>query len=140
MNYDNNNSNSIGSRIKRIRKSLGMSQEEFAKPLGLTKAAISTYENDQRVPSSSTMNCISYCYNINIEYLKNGKGYMYTNIPNTSIEAIASRYHLDKLSKNIVNKYLSLSIQDRTAFNKYLTEIINLIHTTEEDAGTDKKE
>lgn len=37
----------IGERIKRLRLESGMTQEEVGKELGITKAAVQKYENDQ---------------------------------------------------------------------------------------------
>lgn len=138
MNHDNNLSN-IGSRIKYIRKSLNLSQEQFAKPLGLTKAAISTYEKAQRTPSSTVTLLICYYYNINIDYLKNGRGCIHTDISDTYINTIASEYHLDPISKNIVGKYLTLTVKERANFNNCLTNLITLLHP-DENNGTDKME
>ena len=38
----------IGKNLKYFRLSAGLSQEELAKRLGITKMAISNYENDKR--------------------------------------------------------------------------------------------
>ena len=40
----------FGFKLKNIRTSMGLSQEEFAKKLNTTKQVISHYENDQRTP------------------------------------------------------------------------------------------
>ena len=40
----------FGSKLKTIRLSLGLSQEEFAKKLNTTKQVISHYETEQRTP------------------------------------------------------------------------------------------
>lgn len=43
----------FGEKIKEIRKSRNMSQEEFAKLLGTSKQVISRYETNQRIPKIS---------------------------------------------------------------------------------------
>lgn len=40
----------FGSKLKKIRISMGLSQEEFAKKLNTTKQVISRYETEQRTP------------------------------------------------------------------------------------------
>ena len=40
----------FGSKLKSIRISMGLSQEEFAKKLNTTKQVISRYETEQRTP------------------------------------------------------------------------------------------
>lgn len=133
----NHKPNNIGDRIKCIRKSLNMSQEEFGKPLGVTKAAISTYENNLRTPSSRVALLISYCYNINIDYLKDGRGCMHTDISDTYLNTIVSEYNLDPTSQNIIGKYLGFTIKERTTFNKYLVNLVTLM-CPDVETGTDK--
>ena len=41
---------SIGSNIKRLREANGLSQEEFGKIAGVTDKAVSTWENDLKIP------------------------------------------------------------------------------------------
>lgn len=40
----------FGSKLKSIRNSMGLSQEDFAKRLNTTKQVISRYETEQRTP------------------------------------------------------------------------------------------
>lgn len=40
----------FGSKLKQIRISMGLSQEDFAKKLNTTKQVISRYETEQRTP------------------------------------------------------------------------------------------
>ena len=48
-------------QIKQLRKSLGMSQEKFAKEIGLTKNFISLVETGQRNLSTSRSNLFVDC-------------------------------------------------------------------------------
>ena len=41
----------VGSRIKELRVSQKITQNDFASRLGVTKSAISSYENGSRLPS-----------------------------------------------------------------------------------------
>lgn len=45
----------IGSNIRRLRKSRGIRQEELAKKLGVSDAAVSSWEVDRTEPSLSTI-------------------------------------------------------------------------------------
>ena len=67
--YDDN----IGDRIKKIRKELSLSQKEFAKALGISQSAVSSYEKKQRIPPESLIRLIVGIYNININYLLNNE-------------------------------------------------------------------
>lgn len=65
---------SIGKRILALRKELNLSQKDFAKPLGLTYAAVGAYENELRNVSEPSIIAICRTYNVNEEWLRTGKG------------------------------------------------------------------
>ena len=74
-------------RIKQLRKSLGMSQETFAKEIGLTKNFISLVETGQRNLSTQSIKLICQLFNVDVEWLETGKGEMF--IQKTESEKIA---------------------------------------------------
>lgn len=43
-------SNVIGMRIAKLRKEKGMTQEQLANAIGITRVAITQYENGERIP------------------------------------------------------------------------------------------
>jgi len=61
---------SMGSRIKRVRKKLGLNQPEFADLIGISGAsAVSKYELDQRGAEISTLIKISKVGNKSLDWL-----------------------------------------------------------------------
>ena len=56
-------------RLRRIRLSLSMQQEQVAKQIGVTKSAISTYENNARQPSLEMLVRLARLYNVSTDYL-----------------------------------------------------------------------
>lgn len=65
---------SISKRIKEIRKSEGLSQDEFASKINLSRSIIGCYENNLRNISDRTIKDICDKFNINEEWLRNGTG------------------------------------------------------------------
>lgn len=61
-------------QIKKIRELLGLSQSVFAEELNLQRNSISLIENGKRNPSERTINDICDKFNVNKNYLINGKG------------------------------------------------------------------
>lgn len=59
----------FGERLKKLRKSVGLSQQELGDILGLSKACISQYEKNARVPSIETLINISNYYEVSVDYL-----------------------------------------------------------------------
>lgn len=56
-------------RLRRIRLSLSMQQEQVAKQIGVTKSTISTYENNARQPSLEMLVRLARLYNVSTDYL-----------------------------------------------------------------------
>lgn len=59
----------MGSRIRRARERLGISQEELAFRIGKTQNAISTYENGNRMPHLSQLPELAEALEVPIAYL-----------------------------------------------------------------------
>ena len=67
-------------RIKELRESLGKSQGELAKDLGLSRNYISLVENGNRNLSEQSQKVLCSLYNVNEEWLKSGTGEMFCHI------------------------------------------------------------
>jgi transcriptional regulator with XRE-family HTH domain len=64
--------NDIGRRIREIRKSRGMTQDQLAAAAGLSKSFISEVENDSRNASSRNLLNIANVLGASVEYLLRG--------------------------------------------------------------------
>ena len=59
----------VSSRIKELRTSQKITQNDFASRLGVTKSAISSYENGSRLPSYDILIKISRIFKVSTDYL-----------------------------------------------------------------------
>jgi len=59
----------IGSRLREARKNQNLSQEALGKLLGLSKAAISLYENEKRNPNLENIIEMIYILGVSADYL-----------------------------------------------------------------------
>lgn len=64
-------------RIKLIRQNAGMTQQEFAKQIGVSRNTIATYETSVRIPIDAIVLSICREFNINETWLRTGEGNMY---------------------------------------------------------------
>lgn len=64
-------------RIKLIRQNAGMTQQEFAKQIGVSRNTIATYETSVRIPLDAIVLSICREFNINETWLRTGEGSMY---------------------------------------------------------------
>lgn len=64
--------NDIGNRVKELRLSLGLTQEEFGEKIGLKKSGISNIENGTRNLSIRNIKLISKTFNVSETWLTTG--------------------------------------------------------------------
>lgn len=67
----------INERAKEARKTLGLTLEKFGEPLGVKKAAVSSWENGRTSITPQTFNGICEFWKINPDWLKDGIGDMF---------------------------------------------------------------
>lgn len=68
----------IGSRIRAVRKQMGLTQQEFTEDLGISQTHISKIETGQENASDTLLKLISVKFNISYDWIINGRGGMYT--------------------------------------------------------------
>ena len=61
-------------RIKKIRKAMHMTQDEFGKKIGLARNSIANYEIGRREPNNSVILSICREFGVNESWLRTGEG------------------------------------------------------------------
>ena len=61
--------NIIGSRLKALRKSLGLSQSDFADELNIARSSVSEYESGKKIPSALVIAKIAQYFGVSADYL-----------------------------------------------------------------------
>ena len=110
-------------RLKELRLALSLSQEELGKRIGITRAAISNLEKGTRNMSEQTIKSICREFNVSIAWLKEGKGDMFTDLPETILDQLVEEYHLDDFDKELIKKYLDLTDSEREVIKKYIKSL-----------------
>ena len=70
----------INKRMRAVRKTLHLTQEEFAKPLGISFAAVSMTERELNNVSEQNIRAVVREYHVNEEWLRTGEGEMFTSV------------------------------------------------------------
>ena len=98
--------NSIAERIKAIRAELNLSQREFAKGVFVSQGYFCDIEVDKRQISERIIHLISVVYKVNKEWLKTGKGDMFsTSMTEVKLEQLSGVfYELDELLQDYLIK------------------------------------
>ena len=69
----------MNERIKKLRKILNLTQQEFANRLGVARNNIAGYETGKRSPSDAVISLICREFNVNKEWLCTGTGEIFMN-------------------------------------------------------------
>lgn len=93
-------------RLKELRQKLNITQKEFAEKIGITAAALSSYENNIKNPSIAVAKRIAEAFNVSIDWLC---GLTDKKTYNDDIETWGDIIHLlIKLDQKV---FISLSIE-----------------------------
>lgn len=111
-----------GERIKEIRKSLNLTLEKFGEKLGVGKAAISNIEKGNRNLTEQMAKSICREYNVSYDYLVDGEGEMFTDLPDTILDELCIQYDLDDIDRKIMEIYLELPEEARQALKDKIRE------------------
>ena len=68
----------FGDRLKSIRKTLNITQQEFADRIGIKRGTVANYELDRNEPLDAVISLICKEFNISESWLRTGEGEMYT--------------------------------------------------------------
>lgn len=111
-----------GERVKEIRKNLGLTLEKFGEKLGVTKTTISRIEKGVNNLTDQMAKSICREYNVNYEYLMDGEGEIFTDLPDTILDELCIQYDLDDIDRKIMEIYLELPEEARQALKDKIRE------------------
>lgn len=78
----------MNERLKKLRKTLDLTQQEFANKIGIARGNIGSYEVGKNAPSDAVISLICKQFNVDENWLRTGEGEMF--IKQTRDEQIAS--------------------------------------------------
>jgi len=99
----------IGNRLAFLRDQRGLTQEELAASLGISRAALSHYEKSRREPDTETLGKIADLFQVSIDYLV-GR----TSQPQTTLDPEIRQFADElELSDEQILENFSLTIDGR---------------------------
>ena len=70
----------MNERLKKLRKELDMTQQEFADSIGIKRSTMATYESGRNEPIDAVISLICKQHNVNEDWLRSGEGEMFEQL------------------------------------------------------------
>ena len=119
----------IGGRIKQVRKEAGLTQQKFADRIGCKQNTVAQYETDRNPPIDPVIKSICRVFNVDEIWLRTGEGEMFR--PRTRGEQIAAfagelmRDSPDSFRAAFVSVLAELSLEDWKILERLATEALS---------------
>lgn len=117
----------MNERIKQVRKSVGLTQAEFADKLGIKPNTVTCYETGIRIPSDAIIKSISKNFNVSEYWLRTGEGEMI--IPITEDEKlleVLADLQVDETNpiRDLLVCYWQLEEEEKDVIKKLLRKML----------------
>ncbi len=121
----------IGERVKAIRKASRLNQEEFGKKIGIRKTAVSKIETGEN--TLTDQNCLLICreFNINEEWLRTGEGEMVVQSDTFSLDEFVRQHGGGQLEFEILKAYFELPETIRRTVMQHFKSYFEELHRTD---------
>ena len=70
----------MNERLKKLRKELDMTQQEFADSIGIKRSTMATYESGRNEPIDAVISLICRQHGVNENWLRTGEGEMFEEL------------------------------------------------------------
>lgn len=113
----------MNERIKKLRKYLDLTQEEFGKRIGVKRNTIATYEMGRNEPIDSVITLLCREYGVNEVWLRTGAGKMFVPKATNTLDALAKERNLTHGVYLFIEKLLNLKPEYQQVFVDLAIEV-----------------
>lgn len=110
-------------RIKKIRRELNLTQQEFAERIGIKRNTIANYETGRNDPVDSVISLICREFNVREEWLRTGEGEMFKPKPSDILDQLAYKYKLFNFDYVMIEKFLAMPPDLRRAIYDHFHDV-----------------
>jgi transcriptional regulator with XRE-family HTH domain len=128
----------MNERLKKLRKALELTQQEFADRIGISRGNIGAYEVGKNNPSDAVISLICKEFKVNEEWLRNGTGEMFneSSTSNSILDALANEYNLSPDVYTIIGKFMTLKPEQQQVILESIKKIAAAFgNTANEESG-----
>ncbi len=112
-------------RIRKIRTDLELTQQQYADKLGISRDTVNNLERGRMQIKEMYLRLICKTFRVNYFWLTEEKGDPYISVPDILMDDVIEKYGLDDLDKELIEEYVKLKPETRTAIKTYLLNIFN---------------
>lgn len=125
----------MNERIKKLRKELDLTQQEFADRIGSKRNTIAKYESGDNSPSAAVVSLICRTFNVNETWLRTGEGEMFVQKSrmDTIAEFAADLFNTDmKFKRDLIETLAQLDESSWIELEKIAKKFIETASKKEE--------
>ena len=122
-------------RVKKIRTTLNLSQDEFGSKIGIKKSAISYLESGRSNLTEQNIKSICREFHVSEQWLRSGDGEMFSPDATDLIDEMSKQYNLRTLEVIFLDMYLKLPESQRSAVLSFIQSVLHKV-AEEEANGT----
>ena len=105
----------MNERLKKLRKKLDITQQEFADRIGIKRNSFANYETGRNKPIDAIIKSICREFNVNEEWLRTGIGEMFVEEDFFSLDDYAKSNNLTDIEKKLILGFMKLDPKVREA-------------------------
>lgn len=132
--YTNLGGDILNERLKDLRKSLKMTQEEFARRIGIKRNTLANYEIGRNEPIDGIIFSICREFSVNENWLRYGEGEMFNSKSEYTLDEIAKEQNLTSLEYALVKAFLEL---DKNTRHNIVNSLKNAFEVTSSTDDTE---
>ena len=129
----------MNERIKRLRKELKLTQQQFADKIKVKRNTVATYEMGRSVPSDSAIALICKTFHVNEDWLRNGNGEMFEELPEEDEKAAFVSSLLDadndpfyNIIQEIMRTFDELSPKSQEVIREFSAKLVETLQKEKE--------
>lgn len=123
----------MNERIKLLRRSLNLTQQEFADRIGVKRNTIANYEIGRNDPIDSVVSLICREFGVNETWLRTGEGEMMDPQSDDALENLAREKGLSRAEIILIEKFLNLKPEVRRALVDYAVSVSEALRDVDPD-------
>ena len=125
----------MNERIKKLRRHLDLTQQEFADRIGVKRNTIANYEIGRNVPIDSVLALIVREFHVSEAWLRSGEGEMFAPAPTSALDALAQEQKLTHGEYILIEKLLHLKPEVRQGILDYIMEVAAAVNSEDVPAN-----